>query len=79
MLDYSRIESGDRPLKGSELVQLSDLFGVRTAVIAGLPSVRDRAQIIADTDSPSAHAMAERLLAFLELDAYLTDQGIGCA
>jgi transcriptional regulator with XRE-family HTH domain len=75
---YSRIEIGDRPLKGDELVQLADRFGVRAAAIIGLAEVRDRARFAARTDgsaSPMA-AMRERLYAYLELDAYLTDQGI---
>jgi transcriptional regulator with XRE-family HTH domain len=75
---YSRIESGDRPLKGDELVQLADCFGVRAAAITGLAEVRERARFVARADgdfSPMA-AMRERLYAYLELDAYLTSQGI---
>ena len=78
---YSRIESGDRPLKGDELVQLADCFGVRAAAITGLAEVRERARFAARTDggsSPMA-AMRERLYAYLELDAYLTSQGIAGA
>ena len=78
---YSRIESGDRPLKGDELIQLADCFGVRAAVITGLPEVRERARFAARTDgdvSPMA-AMRERLYAYLELDSYLTGQGISGA
>jgi len=75
---YSRIESGDRPLKGDELVQLADRFGVRAAAITGLADVRERARFAARTDgdfSPMA-AMRDRLYAYLELDSYLTSQGI---
>lgn len=78
---YSRIEIGERPLKGDELVQLADLFGVRAAAISGLAEVRNRARFAARTDgnaSPMA-TMRERLYAYLELDAYLTDQGIAGA
>lgn len=75
---YSRIESGDRPLKGAELVQLADRFGVRAASISGLAQVRERARYAARTDGTSSPmtAMRERLYASLELDAYLSDQGI---
>jgi transcriptional regulator with XRE-family HTH domain len=75
---YSRIELGERPLKGDELVQLADRFGVRAAAISGVALVRDRARFAARTDgtaSPMA-TMRDRLYAYLELDAYLTDQGI---
>jgi transcriptional regulator with XRE-family HTH domain len=75
---YSRIESGDRPLKGDELIQLADCFGVRAAVIIGLPEVRERARFAARTDGDfsSMATMRERLYAYLELDSYLTSQGI---
>ena len=36
---YYRIESGDRTLKGDELIQLADFFGIRAAAIAGLAEV----------------------------------------
>lgn len=75
---YSRIEAGARPLKGDELVALADLFGVRASAISGIAQVRDRARFAARTDgtSPSMAAMRDRLYASLELDAYLSDQGI---
>lgn len=75
---YSRIESGDRPLKGDELIQLADCFGVRAAAITGLTEVRERARFAARTDGDvsAMAAMRERLYAYLELDAYLTSQGI---
>lgn len=94
---YSRIESGDRALRGDELVQLADCFGVRAAAITGLADVRERARFAARTEGGPARteggpaftdgaradgnpapmaAMRERLYAYLELDSYLTDQGI---
>ena len=75
---YSRIESGERPLAGDELVILADLFGVRAAAVTGLPELRQRARYAARTDgSPTAMTtMREKLYAYLELDAYLTSQGI---
>jgi len=75
---YYRIESGARPLKGDELIQLADFFGIRAAAITGLAEVRERARFAARTDggsSPMA-TMRERLYAYLELDTYLTSQGI---
>ncbi|TDT95572.1 helix-turn-helix protein [Streptomyces sp. 846.5] len=75
---YSRLESGDRPLKGDELIQLADCFGIRAAVITGLAEIRERARVAARTDgsTSSMATMRERLYAYLELDAYLTSQGI---
>ena len=65
-------------MKGDELVQLADCFGIRAAAIAGLADVRERARFAARTDgdfSPMT-AMRERLYAYLELDSYLSSQGI---
>lgn len=78
---YSRIEAGERLLKGDELIQLADCFGVRAAAIAGLAEVRERARFAARTDggASSMPAMRERLYAYLELDSYLTGQGIAGA
>ena len=75
---YSRIEAGGRALKGDELVQLADCFGVRAAAIAGLADVRERARFVARTDggSSSMETMRERLYAYLELDSYLASQGV---
>jgi transcriptional regulator with XRE-family HTH domain len=75
---YSRIESGERPLAGDELVILADLFGVRAAAITGLPALRERARFAARTDGSSAAMtrMREKPCAYLELDAYLTSQGV---
>jgi len=75
---YSRIESGERPVAGDELVLLADLFGVRAAAIIGVPRLRERTRYAARTDGSAAamETMREKLLAYLELDAYLTDQGV---
>ncbi|MGY1825796.1 MULTISPECIES: helix-turn-helix domain-containing protein [unclassified Blastococcus] len=75
---YSRIETGSRPLKGHELILLADRFGVRAGAITGVAALRDRVRYAARTDGsqPQMVAMREKLHAYLELDAYLTDQGI---
>jgi transcriptional regulator with XRE-family HTH domain len=74
---YSRVEDGSRPLKGSELVRLADAFGVRVAAITGIADVSDRARYAARTDGSQAGMvkMRDHLYAYLELDAYLTEQG----
>ncbi|WP_066582921.1 helix-turn-helix domain-containing protein [Cellulomonas timonensis] len=75
---YSRIEAGERVLKGDELVLLADLFAVRAAAITGYAHVRENARYAARTDGTSSAMtqMRERLYACLELDDYLTGQGI---
>lgn len=75
---YSRIESDERPLKGAELVLLADHFGVRAAAITGLGAVRERSCTAAGADvaNASMSAMHARLCASLELDSYLSSQGI---
>ncbi len=75
---YSRIESGDRPLAGDELVVLADALGVRAAAVIGLSAVAERARsTVWVGDSPAAvETMRSKLHAYLELDAYLTSQGI---
>jgi transcriptional regulator with XRE-family HTH domain len=75
---YSRIEAGSRPLKGDELVALADRFGVRAAAVTGVVKLRERARYAARTDGshPEMVAMREKLHAYLELDAYLSDQGV---
>ena len=72
---------GDRLLKGDELIQLADCFGVRAALITRLPEIRERARFAARTDGglASMAVMRERLYAYLELNYYLTSQGISGA
>lgn len=75
---YSRIESGDRALKGAELVVLADLIGVRAAAITGVSHLRQHARMAARTDGtePQTTKMRDQLYAYLELDSYLTGQGV---
>lgn len=76
---YSRIESGARTLKGSELIQLADLFGVRVATLTGTQAIEQRVRFAARTNGECSAmtTMREQLHAYLELDAYLTEHGIG--
>lgn len=75
---YHRIEVGERVLKGAELVQLADLFGVRVSLLAGVPAIEQRVRFAARTSGASSAmaSMRQRLHEYLELDAYLTDHGI---
>lgn len=78
---YSRIETGDRPLKGAELVMLADLLQVRASAITGVAQLRQHATSAARTtgSSPQTGVMRDKLFAYLELDAYLSGQGIATA
>lgn len=75
---YSRIEAGQRPLKGDELIALADRFGVRASAISGMAQVRARVRYAARTDGSASAmvAMREKLCAYLELDSYLAGRGI---
>ncbi|GAA3663747.1 helix-turn-helix domain-containing protein [Microbacterium marinilacus] len=75
---YSRIESGERPLKGDELVILADRIGVRVSALTGYIEASEQAKFAARTDGSAAtmDVLKAKLLAYLELDSYLADQGI---
>lgn len=74
---YSRIEAGERPLTGPELITLADLFEIRVGALLAYPEIQARARFAARTNGGSAgmEGMKQRLCAYLELDSYLTEQG----
>ena len=73
----SRIESGKRQAKMNEIVALAQALGSSVAELTGHSSVRDRIECIARaTDNASMNEMRRELTHYLELDAYLDDQGI---
>ena len=60
----------------NEIIALAQALGSSVAE-PGHSSVRDRIQCIARaTDTASMHEMRRELTHYLELDAYLDDQGI---
>jgi len=75
---YSRIEDGTRPLKGAELIQLADAFGVRVGAITGLAQIGQQTRFAARTDGTEADmaALRDHLYAYFELDSYLESQGL---
>lgn len=75
---YSRIETGLRPLKGFELIQLADLFGVRAAALTGVNALEQRVRFAARTNGESSamETMRARLHSYLELDSYLAEHDI---
>ncbi|HOF37813.1 MAG TPA: helix-turn-helix transcriptional regulator [Dermatophilaceae bacterium] len=75
---YSRVESGDRALRGAEAVRVADALGVRVGALLGAPEVEARAVCAARTsgDVSDMATMRAKLNAYLELAAYLDGQGI---
>lgn len=75
---FSRIIAGKRPAKANELVAIAVATGCTLAQLTGSSTVADRAQYVArSTNGADMDRMRQQLLHFLELDAYLEDQGIG--
>lgn len=73
----SRIESGERPAKMNEVLSLSWALGYTVAELTGHSPVRERVECAARAgDGADMAAMQEELTHFLELDAYLDEQGI---
>jgi transcriptional regulator with XRE-family HTH domain len=72
----SRIFSGKRPAKMTEILLIADAVGCTVAQLTGT-AVADRVQCAARaTNGSDMEKMRQRLLHFIELDAYLDDQGI---
>src|SRR5690625_5083366 len=72
----SRILSGKRTAKMTEIIQIADARGCTVAQLTGT-AIADRVQYAARATSGSAmETMRQRLLHFIELDAYLDDQAI---
>ncbi|QNE19144.1 helix-turn-helix transcriptional regulator [Kribbella qitaiheensis] len=73
----SRIEQGTRAAKMNEIVILADVLGCTISELTGLSSVQERLQCVARaTDDADMKTMYSELSHYLELDAYLEDQGI---
>jgi transcriptional regulator with XRE-family HTH domain len=72
----SRILSGGRPAKLTEIIQVADALGCSVAQLTGT-TVADRVQCaVRPTDGSAMDKMRQRLLHFVEIDAYLGDQAI---
>lgn len=73
----SRIISGDRVAKMPEIVLIALATGHTVAQLCGVGAVADRVQCAPHpAGSTGTGQMRQVLLGFLELDAYLDDQGI---
>ncbi len=72
-----RIISGTRSAKMNELLALATATGCTVAELTNSSEVAGRVQCAArSTNGATMDQMRARLLHFLELDAYLEDQGI---
>jgi transcriptional regulator with XRE-family HTH domain len=73
----SRIITGDRAAKMSELVAIAWATGHTITEITGAETVADRAQYAARaTNNSGMESMRRALLHFLDLNEYLDDQAI---
>lgn len=73
----SRIMTGQREAKMNELVAIAHATGCTVSELTNSSTLADRVQYAARaTNGATMTEMRERLLHFLELDAYLDDQGI---
>ncbi|MFC7490675.1 MULTISPECIES: helix-turn-helix domain-containing protein [unclassified Knoellia] len=73
----SRIESGARPAKMNEILSLSWALGCTVAELTGRSNVRERVECAARAgDAGSMEGVINELTFYLELAAYLEDQGI---
>lgn len=73
----SRIITGDRTAKMPEIVAMAWATGTTVAEMTGVGCVVDRAECVARaTNGAEMDGMREKLLHFLELDAYLDGQAI---
>jgi transcriptional regulator with XRE-family HTH domain len=73
----SRIEQGVRPAKMNEIIALAQVLGCTVSELTGISSVQERLECVARaTDHSSMKTMYRELSHYLELDAYLEDQGI---
>lgn len=72
----NRIVTGKRSAKMTEIIQIADATGCTVAQLTGTATA-DRVQCAArSTDGSAMESMRQRLLHFIELDAYLDDQAI---
>lgn len=73
----SRIIAGERVAKMPEIIRLADATGYTVGYLAGEGDLSERVRLVARATNGSAMAaMRQQLLHYLELDAYLDDQGI---
>ena len=72
-----RIESGKRSAKMSEIFLIASTLGCGVSDLTGHFDIRDRVECAAPaTDGLAMTSMKAELIRYLELDAYLEDQGI---
>ncbi|WP_107705983.1 helix-turn-helix domain-containing protein [Nocardioides allogilvus] len=74
----SRIESGERTPKMSEIILLADVLGCSVSEIPEHSAVRDRVVCFARAENGSdMSGLRSELVHLIELDAYLDAYGVG--
>ena len=72
-----RIEKSTRPAKMNEILLIASALGCGVPELTGHSDIRGRVECAARaTDGSSMASMRAELVHYLELDAYLDDQGI---
>ena len=69
----NRILSGKRPAKMTEIIRIAAALG---CTVAQLTETAVSERVLCDSSSPDMDTMRQRLLRFVELDAYLDGQAI---
>jgi transcriptional regulator with XRE-family HTH domain len=73
----SRIEAGERSVKANELASIAWALGCTVSELTRISPVRGRALCVARASEGSdMEGIRSELIHYLELDAYLEDQGI---
>ncbi|WP_027019053.1 helix-turn-helix domain-containing protein [Corynebacterium sputi] len=72
----SRITSGDRIPKVPELIKIAEATGHTVAQLTGSDAAARVHYAARSTNGSAMEEMRQRLLGFVELDAYLSDQAI---
>lgn len=74
----SRVKSGSRPVKMSELVLIAEATGYTVAELSGRSAAAERVQCAArSTNGADMEQMRSMLCHFVEVDAYLEEQAVG--
>ncbi|MGO1542825.1 MAG: helix-turn-helix domain-containing protein [Gulosibacter sp.] len=72
----NRILSGERPIKMTEVIRISDATDSTVVQLCG-SAVTDRVECVAALTEGSSRALLyQPLLRFMEIDSYLDEQGI---
>lgn len=72
----NRILTGKRPAKMTEIIQIADATGCTVAQLTGAATASRVQYAARSTDGATMENMRQRLLHFIELDAFLDTQAV---